>query len=287
MILSVNERSFMAKRSAVIHQKNTLTVTDLHASIEGKEILHGISLTIQPGRVHVVMGPNGSGKSTLAYVLMGHPNYVVTRPESRIAIGDTVLTDVPSDQRAKNGLYLAFQAPIAIPGVSVMNLLRTAYQQLHAVKEVSQKDAVHNPVLSRRWQADGMTLTEFIAMVKQYAKILHIDGAFLERSIHDGFSGGEKKKIEMLQALVLRPKFAIFDEIDTGLDVDALRLVGEGIRLLKKNGTGVVVITHYQRILRYIRPDVVHILVNGKIVETGKRPLAREIEQSGYKKYLV
>ncbi|MCX6793663.1 MAG: hypothetical protein NTY06_01010, partial [Candidatus Gottesmanbacteria bacterium] len=171
------------------------------------------------------------------------------------------------------------------PGVSVMNLLRTAYQELHTTKQ-SKQDAIHNPLLSRRWKAGGLSILEFTAMLKKYAKQLHIDESFLSRGIHDGFSGGEKKKIEMLTALVLSPKFAIFDEIDTGLDVDALKVVAKGIELLAGKGTGVIIVTHYQRILKYVNPDVVHILVKGKIVKSGKASLAKEIEENGYSEYI-
>ncbi len=262
--------------------KNILVIRNLHVFIEDKAILKGVSLTIAPGEVHAIMGPNGSGKSTLAYALLGHPSFEV---KGALNLGKKNLTNMSTQERAKIGLFLAFQAPIGIPGVTVMNLLRSSYQALHG-KEQKTRDKIQNPVLARRWQANGMGLAQFSNMVKTHAKSLHIDESFLSRGIGDGFSGGEKKKMEMLQALVLAPKYAIFDEIDTGLDVDALRIVAGGIELLAKEGSGVVVITHYQRILRYIKPDFVHVLVAGKIVDSGSEVLAKKIEEKGYAGYI-
>lgn len=249
-----------------------LSIRNLHISIEGKEILHGVSLTIRSGEVHAVMGSNGSGKSTLAFGLMAHPAYKV---KGNISLGSKKLTQQTTEERAKIGLFLALQSPIAIPGVSVTNLLRTAYQELHSEKK--QKRTIQNPVLARRWKG--------VDLLKTYAKRLHLDESFLSRGIHDGFSGGEKKKMEMLQALILEPKFAIFDEIDTGLDVDALKTVASGIRMLRKNGTGILIITHYQRILKYLKPDYVHVLLEGRIVKSGKAALAEKIEKEGYHAY--
>jgi len=253
-----------------------LTVSNLHASIEGKDILRGVSLKVKSGEVHAVMGPNGGGKSTLAYALMGHPSYKVKSQKSKVYIGKKNIINLPTEERAKAGLFLALQSPIAVPGVTVVNLLRTA---LGDTKQKTQ-----NPVLSRQF-AGSLPIEEFMHMIKTYAKELRIDESFLSRGIHDGFSGGEKKKIEMLQALVLAPKFAIFDEIDTGLDVDALKIVARGIGILAKRGTGIIIITHYQRILKYVKPDVVYILVNGKIVKTGKADLAKKIEDNGYTQF--
>lgn len=270
---------------------HTLLISNLQVSVGGKQILKGVHLRVRTGEVHAVMGPNGSGKSTLAYALMGHPQYQVksekSKVKSEIRIGTKHLLDLPTEERAKAGLFLALQSPIAIPGVHVMNLLRTAYQELHREKsnDTLKKFRMHNPVFGKIGRI-GTDLVAFHTMVKEYARMLRIDDAFLGRGIHDGFSGGEKKKMEMLQALVLSPKFAIFDEIDTGLDVDALRIVAGGIGKLAKNGTGVIIITHYQRILKYLQPDVVHILVDGKIVKTGKASLAKDIEEHGYKSYL-
>jgi Fe-S cluster assembly ATP-binding protein len=250
-----------------------LTVSNLRASIEGKAILRGLSLKVGSGEVHAVMGPNGGGKSTLAYALMGHPAYVV---KGKIVLNKKDVSRLPTEGRAKAGLFLALQSPVAVPGVTVTNLLRTAFGDT--------KNSSHNPALSRRF-IGSMPIGEFMKVIKMYAKELRIDETFLTRGIHDGFSGGEKKKMEMLQALVLQPKFAIFDEIDTGLDVDALQVVARGIETLAKKGTGVIIITHYQRILKYVKPDVVHILVGGKIVKTGKAGLAKEIEEKGYADY--
>jgi Fe-S cluster assembly ATP-binding protein len=262
-----------------------LTISGLVASIDGKEILNGVSLTVRSGEVHAIMGPNGSGKSTLASVLLGHPSYIVShkRNVSRIVLDGKNLSTLPTDARARAGLFLAFQSPIAIAGVTVMNLLRTSYQVRHT--SAIPTAAVQNPILARRTQVGGMPIADFIKLVGDYAKKLNLDETLLRRGIHDGFSGVEKKKIEMLQALVLQPKFAVFDEIDTGLDVDALKAVSTGIALLRARGVGIIIITHYQRILKYVKPDFVHILVAGNIVKTGTAALAKRIEDSGYKAY--
>lgn len=266
------------------------TIKNLHASIENKEILRGVSFSVQAGEVHAVMGPNGGGKSTLAYALMGHPAYKCQMPNAKcqIKINGKDISDLPTEERAKAGLFLALQSPIAVPGVTVVNLLRSAYQEIYGIQKKNSDQPVggQNPVLARRWRVEGSTIVEFTKLLKGYAKKLHIEDSFLTRGIHDGFSGGEKKKIEMLQALVLAPKFAIFDEIDTGLDVDALKIVAGGIKTLAEHGTGVIIITHYQRLLKYVQPDVVHILVKGKIVKTGTGKLAKEIEDKGYEQYL-
>jgi len=269
---------------------NTLTISHLVAHVSGKEILHGIDMSINAGEVHAVMGPNGSGKSTLAQVLLGHPAYETGSKKgktSRILLNGKNILPMPTEDRANAGLFLAFQSPVAIPGVTVMNLLRAAYEARHVTDPGKKKPAtVANPVLARRFMVGGMPMGEFTDLVKSHAKILRLSDDMLRRGIHDGFSGGEKKKIEMLQALVLPHKFAVFDEIDTGLDVDALRTVSRGIALLRKQGVGVLIITHYQRILRYVKPDVVHVLVEGKIADRGDATLARKIEAKGYGKYL-
>lgn len=267
--------------------KDILTVSHLAVNIENKEILRDVSLVARSGEVHAIMGPNGSGKSTLAYALMGHPSYKIKDQSSKIkniTLNNKDISRLPAEERAKAGLFLAFQSPIAVPGVSVTNLLRTAYQELYGQK-AGGNGKIQNPLLAQRW-AGSTSLPEFIKQLKAFAKDLHIEDSFLSRGIHDGFSGGEKKKMEMLQALTLSPKFAIFDEIDTGLDVDALKVVARGVDMLSKNGTGIIIITHYQRILKYVKPDVVHILVQGKIVKTGKAKLAKEIEEKGYGRYV-
>lgn len=250
-----------------------LEIKDLHISVEGKEILKGVSLTIKPGEVHVIMGPNGSGKSTFAQSLMGHPAYKVTVKSSQIKIGDTDISQFEADKRAREGLFLAFQTPVGVSGISVANLLKTAHESINRSK---QKGSNIKTNVASVWQFNQ-------ELVKK-ADVLHIPHEFLRRSISEGFSGGEKKKLEMLQALTLNPKFAIFDEIDTGLDIDALKIVAQGINILKKEGTGILIITHYQRILKYISPDVVHVLMKGKIVKTGGPKLAEALEEKGYDK---
>lgn len=264
--------------------EKTLVIKNLYASIEKKSILNGISFSVVSGQVHAIMGPNGSGKSTLAQVLMGNSTYEcqMLNAKCQIKIGKKDILPLSTEERARAGLFLAFQSPIALPGVSVVQLLKTAYLALHA-KPVDTTN-MHNPVLARRLQ--GGEMADLMKKIKDSAKFLRIDESFLHRGIGDGFSGGEKKKMEILQALVMSPAFAIFDEIDTGLDVDALKTVAAGIALLKKQGTGIIVITHYQRILKYLKPDVVHVLVAGKIMETGDAKLAKKIEEKGYQTYL-
>jgi Fe-S cluster assembly ATP-binding protein len=244
-----------------------LKIENLHVAIEGKEILRGVDLTIRQGEVHALMGPNGSGKSTLSYALMGHPNYEVTQGTATIDGQD--LLSMEADERAKAGLFLAFQYPIAIPGVTVANFLR------HAVTNV------RNP--ERKEGEDLIPMREFRKEIREQMDDLGVDAEFARRYLNEGFSGGEKKRAEVLQLAMLKPAFAILDETDSGLDIDAVRIVSEGVnRVAAKNGTGVLVITHYERILTYIKPQFVHILFGGRIVENGGPELVKQLESQGY-----
>ena len=242
-----------------------IEIRNLHAGIEGKEILNGVNLTVRQGEVHALMGPNGTGKSTLAYVLMGHPNYEVSDGEVIFA-GQNIL-ELDPDERARMGLFLAFQYPIAIPGVSVANFLRTA---------VNARRKVENP------DDKGVPIPEFRDMLKERMDLLKMDHSFAGRYLNEGFSGGEKKRAEILQMAALQPEIAILDETDSGLDIDALRIVSDGVNALRGADLGVLVITHYQRILNYIKPDYVHIMIGGKIVESGGPELALRLEEQGY-----
>ena len=239
-----------------------LIIKDLHVSIEGKKILNGVDLVVKKGEVCALMGPNGSGKSTLAYTLMGHPKYTVDSGEVWYK-GKNVL-ELKPDERAKLGLFLSFQYPQEIPGVSVSNFLRTAY---NAVKK--------NP----------LPVPEFVKLLKEKMHLLKIEDKFARRYLNEGFSGGEKKRTEILQMAVLQPDMAILDETDSGLDIDSLKVVAEGVNTLVGPNTGFLVITHYQRLLNYITPDHVHIMVKGKIVKSGGKELAHELEARGYDEY--
>lgn len=242
-----------------------LEIKNLHVSIEGKEILKGLDLTIRQGEVHAIMGPNGTGKSTLAYTLMGHPSYEVTGGEV-IYKGVNIL-ELEADARSRLGIFLAFQYPVAIPGVTVANFLRTA---------VNARRKADNP------EDKGIPIPEFRKMVKSKMDMLKMDQNFASRYLNDGFSGGEKKRAEILQMAVLRPEIAILDETDSGLDIDALRIVSEGVNVLRGSDLGVLLITHYQRILNYINPDFVHIMLGGRVVESGGADLALHLEEHGY-----
>lgn len=242
-----------------------LEIKNLRVSIEGKEILKGVSLTVKQGEIHAIMGPNGTGKSTLAYTLMGHPSYTVTQGEV-IFKGQNVL-ELEPDERSRLGMFLAFQYPVAIPGVTVANFLRTA---------INARRRAENP-------ADkGMPIPEFRKLLKENMSMLKMDQNFAGRYLNDGFSGGEKKRAEILQLATLRPEIAILDETDSGLDIDALRVVAEGVNALAGPGLGVLVITHYQRLLNYIKPHFVHIMLDGRIVESGGPDLASHLEEQGY-----
>ena len=236
----------------------TLSVHGLRVSVDGKEILKGVDLEVPQGEVHALMGPNGSGKSTLAYALMGHPKYQVTAGGASFAGEDLIA--LPADARAKLGLFLCFQYPTAIPGVTTVNFLRAAL----------------------RAQGKEMPAREFLNRLAAEMALLKIDESFRQRYINDGFSGGEKKRSEILQLAMLRPRLAILDETDSGLDIDALRVVADGVNALRNPERGILVITHYQRLLNYIVPDFVHVLHRGRIVKSGGKELALELENKGY-----
>jgi len=242
-----------------------MIIQDLHVSIAGKEILKGVNLEVKQGEVHALMGPNGTGKSTLAYTLMGHPEYEVTKGEV-IFKGFNIL-ELKPDERSRLGIFLAFQYPVAISGVSVANFLRTAIN--------SRRKAI-NP------EDKGISVPEFRKMIKERMDILKMDHTFAGRYLNEGFSGGEKKRAEILQMAVLKPEIAILDETDSGLDIDALRIVSEGVNTLGGPDMGVLVITHYQRILNYVKPEFVHIMLGGRIVESGGSELATHLEEHGY-----
>lgn len=242
-----------------------IEIKNLHVSIEDKEILKGLSLTIKQGEIHAIMGPNGTGKSTLAYTLMGHPNYTVTAGEI-IFKGKNVL-ELEPDERSREGIFLAFQYPVAIPGVTVANFLRSA---------INSRRRAANP------DDKGMPIPEFRKMLKEKMNTLKMDNAFAGRYLNDGFSGGEKKRAEILQMATLKPEIAILDETDSGLDIDALRIVADGVNALAGPDLGVLVITHYQRLLNYIKPHFVHVMLDGRIVESGGPELALHLEDQGY-----
>jgi Fe-S cluster assembly ATP-binding protein len=242
-----------------------LVVKNLHVSIESKEILKGLDLTVKQGEIHAIMGPNGTGKSTLAYTLMGHPNYVVT--EGEVWFKGKNLLELEPDERSREGIFLAFQYPVAIPGVTVANFLRTA---------INSRRRVANP------EDKGIAIPEFRKMLKERMELLKMDSSFAGRYLNDGFSGGEKKRAEILQLATLKPEIAILDETDSGLDIDALRIVAEGVNALSGPDLGVIVITHYQRLLNYIKPHFVHIMMGGRIVESGGADLALHLEEQGY-----
>jgi len=240
-----------------------LSVRSLHAGVEGREILRGIDLGVRAGEVHAVMGPNGSGKSTLAQVLAGHPGYVVTGGE--VLYDGRNLLEMRPEERAREGVFLAFQYPVEIPGVANAEFLKAAVNAVRAHRGQGELDAI-----------------EFLALLKEKMKLVEMDPSFMRRPLNDGFSGGEKKRNEILQMAVLEPRLAILDETDSGLDIDALRTVAAGINALRRPDNAVVLVTHYQRILDYITPDRVHVLLNGRIVKSGDQALARELEARGY-----
>ncbi|MCP4138819.1 MAG: Fe-S cluster assembly ATPase SufC [Chloroflexi bacterium] len=244
---------------------STLTIRNLHVSIEGKEILKGLNLEIKAGEIHAIMGPNGTGKSTLAYALMGHPSYEIT--DGEITFDGENMLELDVDERSRAGLFLAFQYPVSIPGVTVANFLRTA---------LNARRRAENP------EDKGISILDFRKTLKEKMDLLKMDHAFAGRYLNDGFSGGEKKRAEILQMATLKPKIAVLDETDSGLDIDALRIVSDGVNALAGDDLGVVVITHYQRLLNHIKPQFVHIMFDGRIVESAGPELALRLEEQGY-----
>ncbi|GAA3775213.1 Fe-S cluster assembly ATPase SufC [Corallibacter vietnamensis] len=240
-----------------------LQIKDLHASVEEKDILKGINLEVKAGEVHAIMGPNGSGKSTLASVIAGKEEYEVEKGE--IILDGENLDELAAEERAHKGIFLSFQYPVEIPGVSVTNFIKTAINETRKSKGL-----------------EDMPANEMLKMIREKSELLEIDRKFLSRSLNEGFSGGEKKRNEIFQMAMLEPKLAILDETDSGLDIDALRIVANGVNKLKSKNNAVIVITHYQRLLDYIVPDYVHVLYKGKIVKSGPKELAHELEEKGY-----
>lgn len=240
-----------------------IKINNLHANIDGKEILKGLNLEVKAGEVHAIMGPNGAGKSTLASVLAGREEYEIT--DGTVDFDGTDLLELSTEERAREGLFLAFQYPVEIPGVSNINFLRTALNEIREYRGEEQISA-----------------KDFMAMVKEKSKLVELDSKLANRSVNEGFSGGEKKRNEIFQMAMLEPKLAILDETDSGLDIDALRIVAGGVNALKSEKNATIVITHYQRLLDYIVPDYVHVLYNGKIVKSGPKELALELEEKGY-----
>ena len=240
-----------------------LSIKNLHASVEGTPILKGINLEVNPGEVHAIMGPNGSGKSTLASVLAGREEYEVT--EGAVSFKGIDLLELSPEERAREGVFLAFQYPVEIPGVSTTNFLRTAVNQVREHRGLEALDAV-----------------KFLSLMKEKMKLVEIDQKLLSRSLNEGFSGGEKKRNEIFQLAMLEPTLSILDETDSGLDIDALRIVANGVNQLKTANNAAIVVTHYQRLLDYIVPDYVHVIFNGRIVKSGSKDLALELEEKGY-----
>jgi Fe-S cluster assembly ATP-binding protein len=240
-----------------------LEIKDLKAGIDGKEILTGLDLTIHPGEVHAIMGPNGSGKSTLANVLAGRPRYQVTG--GTVMFEGKNLLELPAEERAREGVFLAMQYPVEIPGVNNIYFLKAALNAMRKHRGEEELDAM-----------------EFLELAREKMKVVELDESFMNRGVNEGFSGGEKKRNEIFQMAVLDPKLAVLDETDSGLDIDALRVVANGVNTLRSEAHSVLVITHYQRLLRYLVPDYVHVLANGRIVKSGGKELAEELEQKGY-----
>lgn len=242
---------------------NILDIKDLHANVEDKEILKGLNLVVNEGEVHAIMGPNGAGKSTLASVLVGNPNYEITSGEVSFCGHD--LLEMDPEERAREGLFLSFQYPVEIPGVSMTNFMRAALNEKRKHQGLEQISA-----------------SDFLKLMKEKRKLVELDSSLASRSVNEGFSGGEKKRNEIFQMAMLEPKLAILDETDSGLDIDALRIVASGVNKLKRPDNATIVITHYQRLLDYIKPDIVHVLYKGRIVKSAGAELALELEEKGY-----
>jgi Fe-S cluster assembly ATP-binding protein len=240
-----------------------LIIKNLHATVDGKEILKGINLELKPGEVHAIMGPNGSGKSTLASVISGNEDYIITKGE--ILFDDNDLSELDAEERAHLGVFLSFQYPVEIPGVTVTNFIKTA---INSSRKATGKE--------------DLPAAEMLKKIREKAKLLDINSKFLSRSLNEGFSGGEKKRNEIFQMAMLEPKLSILDETDSGLDIDALKIVANGVNKLRDKENGFLVITHYQRLLEYIIPDYVHVLFEGKIVKSGSKELANKLEEKGY-----
>jgi Fe-S cluster assembly ATP-binding protein len=246
-----------------MQDKRMLEIRNLHASVNGNEILHGVNLKVNAGEIHAIMGPNGSGKSTLAGVLAGREAYTVT--DGEVLYKGMNLLDMDPEERAREGLFLAFQYPVEIPGVTNSYFLKAALNAIRKHRGLEPLDAI-----------------EFLALVKQRLKLVDMDESFLHRSVNEGFSGGEKKRNEIFQMAVLEPTLAVLDETDSGLDIDALRIVADGVNKLRRPDNAIIVVTHYQRLLNYIVPDFVHVLVDGRIVKSGGKDLALQLEERGY-----
>jgi Fe-S cluster assembly ATP-binding protein len=244
-----------------------LEIRDLHVNVEDTPILRGVNLSIQPGEIHALMGPNGTGKSTLASVIMGHPDYTITQGDILLD-GESIL-EMEADERSRKGLFLCFQYPVAIPGVSIANFLRMAINARRRALNAEDK---------------GISIPDFRRMLRAKMDLLQMNHDFAGRYLNEGFSGGEKKRAEILQMAVFNPRIAVLDETDSGLDIDALRIVSDGINTLMNQNMGVLLITHYQRMLNYVKPNFVHIMLEGRIVESGGPELAEHLEQYGYEK---
>jgi Fe-S cluster assembly ATP-binding protein len=253
----------LERKSRKFNENNMLTINNLHANINGKEILKGISLEIKPGEVHAIMGPNGSGKSTLASVLAGRETFEVT--DGSVTFNGKDLLSLPAEDRAREGIFLGFQYPVEIPGVSMVNFMRTAVNEHRKYKGLN-----------------ALSASDFLKLLREKSAIVELDSKLTNRAVNEGFSGGEKKKNEIFQMAMLEPKLSILDETDSGLDIDALRIVANGVTKLKRSDNATVVITHYQRLLDYIVPDFVHVLYKGRIVKSAGKELALELEERGY-----